>query len=295
MDIAGLLVTEREAMETALDEWLPAEGEYPALIHEAIRYSVLGGGKRLRPILALAAARSLGFDPDLIVRSACAIEYVHCCSLVLDDLPSMDDALMRRGRPTVHRAFGVATAVLAANALLMHAFGLIADNGESVGASGSSVAAAVRDLAMAVGSYGMVGGQHVDLESSREGRVDSGTVEYIQSRKTGALFVVAATTGGTLLGAEQSRIDGVALYARKLGLVYQIVDDILDVEGDEEVVGKDLRKDQGKLTFVALHGVDGARRMAEKLVYEARSSLASVGDDVEVLGELVDYCLERVS
>ncbi len=295
MDIACLLATERETIGRALDEWLPADGEYPALIHEAIRYSVLGGGKRLRPILALAAARSLGFDPDLIVRSACAIEYVHCCSLVLDDLPSMDDASMRRGRPTAHRAFGVATAILAANALLMHAFRLIADNGKAIGASGSSVAAGVRDLAMAVGSYGMVGGQHVDLESASEGRVDPGTIEYIQSRKTGALFVAAATTGGTLLGAEQSRIDGIARYARNLGLVYQIVDDILDVEGDEDVVGKDLHKDQGKLTFVALYGVVGARRMAEKLADEACSSLASVGDDVEVLSEIVGYCLERVS
>ncbi len=295
MDIAGLLATEHEAIEEALDQWLPAEGEYPALIHEAIRYSVLGGGKRLRPILALAATRSLGCDADRIVRSACAIEYVHCCSLVLDDLPSMDDASMRRGRPTVHRAFGVATAILAANALLMHAFSLIADNGEAVGAPGSSVAAATRDLATAVGSYGMVGGQHVDLESSRGGRVDSGTVEYIQSRKTGALFVVAATTGGTLLGAEQPRIDAVASYARKLGFIYQIVDDIMDVEGDEEVVGKDLRKDKGKLTFVTLYGVDGARRMAENLVREARSSLSSVGEDVDALSELVGYCLERVS
>ena len=295
MDIAGLLATEHEAVEEALDQWLPAEGEYPVLIHEAIRYSVLGGGKRLRPILALAATRSLGCDPELIVRSACAIEYVHCCSLVLDDLPSMDDASMRRGRPTVYRAFGVATAILAANALLMHAFSLIADNSEAVGAPGSSVATAIRDLAMAVGSYGMVGGQHVDLESSRGGRVDSGTVEYIQSRKTGALFVVAATTGGTLLGAEQPRIDAVASYGRKLGLIYQIVDDIMDVEGDEEVVGKDLRKDEGKPTFVALYGVDGARRMAEKLVREARSSLSSVGEDVEALSELVGYCLERVS
>jgi len=295
VDIVGLLATERETLERDLDEWLPAEGEYPTLIHEALRYSALGGGKRLRPILALAATRSLGLDPDLVIRSACAIEYVHCCSLVLDDLPSMDDASLRRGRPTVHKAFGVATAILAVDALLMHAFRLVADNGEAIGASGPCVAAAVRNLAMAVGSYGMVGGQHVDLEASSKGKSDPGIVEYIQTRKTGSLFVVAATTGGTLLGAEQSRIDCVGQYARNLGLAYQIIDDILDVEGDEAVVGKDLHKDQDKLTFVALHGVDGARRMAREFVDEALLSLHCVGDDVQVLRGLAAYCLERVS
>ncbi len=295
MDIAGLLATERGTLESDLGEWLPAEGEYPTVIHEALRYSALGGGKRLRPILALAATRSLGSDPDLIIRSACAIEYVHCCSLVLDDLPSMDNASMRRGRPAVHRVFGIATAILAADALLMHAFRLVADNGEAIGASGRSVAAAVRNLAMAVGSYGMVGGQQVDLDASFRGRSDPGIVEYIQTRKTASLFVVAAMIGGTLLDAEQSRIDCVGRYARNLGLAYQIVDDILDVEGDKDVVGKDLHKDQDKLTFVALHGVDGARRMARGFIDEALLCLDHVGDDVRVLRGLADYCLDRVA
>jgi geranylgeranyl pyrophosphate synthase len=195
-NIATLLEDERRVVESALDRWLPAPGEYPERIHEAIRYSALNGGKRLRPIIALAATRALGFDDREIVKSSCAVEYVHCCSLVLDDLPSMDNAMMRRGRPTTHRAFGTATAILAADALLMHAFKLVAENGVDAGASGPSIARAITDLATAVGSFGMVGGQHVDLEVAGRDTIDAATLEYIQSRKTGSLFV-ARTSGRT--------------------------------------------------------------------------------------------------
>lgn len=293
MTIAALLEQNRVRVEDALEANLPSEGEYPSRIHEALRYSVLGGGKRLRPILAMASVRAIGEDPDRTLKAACSIEYVHCCSLVLDDLPSMDNALTRRGRPTTHSEFGVATAILSADALLMHAFRLVADNGVDVGADGPSVAAAVRDLSTAVGSYGMVGGQHVDLESAGRSAVDTETLEYIQTRKTGALFTVAATMGGTLLGASEGDLLVLAGFAGHLGLAYQIVDDILDAEGDPGVVGKDVRQDADKASFVTVHGVDAARAASSRLIEEARDSLRSLAGDTGVLDGIAAYCLDR--
>ncbi len=294
-DIATLLEEERRVVEGALDRWLPAPGEYPERIHEAIRYSALNGGKRLRPIIARAATRALGLDDGRVVKSSCAVEYVHCCSLVLDDLPSMDNAMMRRGRPTTHRAFGTATAILAADALLMHAFKLVADNGVDVGASGPSIARAVTDLATAVGSFGMVGGQHVDLELAGRETIDAETLEYIQSRKTGALFVVSATVGGALLGAPDERLAPLRAYARDLGLAYQIIDDLLDAEGDAETLGKDVGQDEGKNTFVTVHGPEAARRAARRLAALAKGALDDVHGDPGLLGGIADYCLERIS
>ena len=293
MDIATVLEQERRHVEQELERHLPDEGEYPERIHEAIRYSVLNGGKRLRPIITFAAARAFGHDRANVVKSACSVEYVHCCSLVLDDLPSMDDALMRRGRPTTHKAFGVATGILSADALLMHAFKLVADNGVDVGADGPSVAKAVRDLATAVGSYGMVGGQHVDLEADVLGNVDTETLEYIQTRKTGALFIVAATLGSTLLGVAPEELEGLKQYAGDVGLAYQIIDDILDAEGDPGEIGKDVGKDIGKATFVTVHGVEAAREKAGSLISQAREALDVLDGDTTMLDDIALYCLDR--
>ncbi len=293
MNIATVLEQERRQVEQELERHLPDEGEYPERIHEAIRYAVLNGGKRLRPIITLAAARALGHDGAKIVKAACSVEYVHCCSLVLDDLPSMDDAMTRRGRPTTHRAFGVATGILSADALLMHAFKLVADNGVDVGADGRRVATAVRDLATAVGSYGMVGGQHVDLEIAGRRSVDTETLEYIQARKTGTLFVLAATLGGTLLGAAPEGLERLRQYAGSLGLAYQIVDDILDAEGDPDEVGKDIGKDVDKATFVTVYGVEAARTSASGLISRAREALAVLDGDTALLDDIAVYCLNR--
>ena len=293
MDIATLLDQERTLAETIVREHIPGVGEFPLSIHEAIQYSVLNGGKRLRPIIMFASARALGLPRELVGKAACAVEYIHCCSLVLDDLPSMDDAMTRRGRPAVHRVYGVATAILSADALLVHAFKLVADNGIDVGADGPVIGKAIRDLAMAVGSYGMAGGQQVDLESTAGETVDTETIEYILTRKTGALFIVAATLGGTLLGAGPRELATLEAYAHDLGLAYQIVDDILDAEGDEDVVGKDLHQDDNKATFVTVHGVDAARKSAERLVSSSRESLRELDGDTALLDGIAVYCLER--
>ncbi len=294
MDLTRMLEEERATVERMLDGCLPPAVEYPPVIHQAIRYSALGGGKRIRPILSRATARALGFEVERLAKVACAVEYVHCSSLVLDDLPSMDDASTRRGRPTVHRRFGVATAILAADALLMQAFRLVAENGIEVGADGGSVATAVSELATAVGSYGMVGGQHVDLESAGLAATTAETVEYIQSRKTGSLFVVTGTIGPTLMGASGETRAALAEYARNVGLAYQIVDDILDAESDKRTLGKDVRQDAGKPTFVTLRGVDGARALARKLVAEAREALGALRIDTSPLDSLAGYCVDRV-
>ena len=293
MNTAIVLEQERRQIEVELERHLPRRGEYPETIHEAIRYSVLNGGKRLRPIITFAAARAFDHDRAKVVKSACSIEYVHCCSLVLDDLPSMDDAMTRRGRPTTHRAFGVATGILSADALLMHAFKLVADNGVDVGSDGRRVATAVRDLATAVGSYGMVGGQHVDLEIAGRRSVDTETLEYIQTRKTGTLFVLAATLGGTLLGAAPEGLERLRQYAGSLGLAYQIVDDILDAEGDPDEIGKDIGKDVDKATFVTVHGVEAARTSASGLISRAREALAVLDGDTALLDDIAVYCLNR--
>jgi len=293
MDIEARLEEERRLVEDALDNCLPAPGEYPEVIHGAIRYSALNGGKRLRPIIALASTRTLGLDPLAVMKSACAVEYVHCCSLVLDDLPSMDNATVRRGRPTTHVVFGVATGILAADALLMHAFKLVADNGVAVGADGTRLAKAIRDLATAVGSFGMVGGQHVDLEAAASETIDPATIEYIQTRKTGALFVVAATIGGTLLGAPEWELGVLGAYAHNLGVAYQIVDDILDVVGDPNVLGKDVGQDVNKKTFVTVHGIEAARAAAAELVERAKRALDGLSGDTQFLRETADYCLTR--
>jgi geranylgeranyl diphosphate synthase type II len=175
----------------------------------------------------------------------------------------------------------------------MHAFKLVADNAVEVGADGPRVAAAVRDLATAVGSYGMVGGQHVDLEATASDEVDTETLEYIQTRKTGALFIVAATIGGTLLGATPEQQDALRDYAGSLGLAYQIVDDILDAVGDAEAVGKDVGKDVDKASFVTVHGVEAARESAGRLITKARESLTHLDGDASVLDKIAVYCLDR--
>ena len=293
LETTSVLEHKRRLAEAEVERYLPDKGDYPETIHEAISYSVLNGGKRLRPIISMAAARALGEDPSRVVKTACAIEYVHCCSLVLDDLPAMDDAMTRRGRPTTHRAYGVATSILAADALLMHAFKLVADNGVDAGADGPTVAAAVSELATAVGSYGMVGGQHVDLQVVGKDQVDSDTLDYIQSKKTGMLFVLAATLGGQILGAAPDGLDALRRYAGSFGQAYQMVDDILDAEGDAEEVGKDVRKDGNKATYVTVHGVDAAREAARCLLAEARSALTELDGDTMVLDSVAVYCLER--
>jgi geranylgeranyl diphosphate synthase type II len=234
----------------------------------------------------------VGLKADRLVDAATAFELIHACSLVLDDLPAMDDAELRRGEPALHRAFGEDLAILSAVALLNRAYGLLASNHSVAAPRRWPLAVVIDRVVSAVGWDGTIGGEAVDLHS--EGRsLDFQTLEYIHSRKTGALFVAAAAVGAMLANATEGLISAVEAYAKNLGLAFQITDDILDVTSDRETLGKDIGKDEGKLTFVRLAGLDGARQLSHELVDTSLVSIASLGAAGRRLRELAELVRDR--
>jgi len=288
----------RGVVESALDQTLAAL-ESPEPVREALQYALLGGGKRLRPCLTLATAdavgEAIGLERSraraLALPAACAVEMVHTYSLVHDDLPAMDDDALRRGRPTSHVVFGDGLAVLAGDGLLTEAFHVLAAPTATGAAAGAPTAPperrleAIRRLASAAGAAGMVGGQAIDLAAA--GRVKDHPVtpltarslEDMHRRKTGALIRAAVTIGAVMTGADAQSLDAADAYARELGLAFQIVDDVLDVEGSAEALGKTAGKDAaaGKPTYPAFYGLAESRRMAAACVERARAALASAG------------------
>ncbi|MTW20158.1 (2E,6E)-farnesyl diphosphate synthase [Allochromatium palmeri] len=279
-------------VETALDQILPPVSVQPSRLHEAMRYTVLAGGKRIRPLLAYAAGEALGLDAALLDRSACAVEMIHAYSLIHDDLPAMDDDDLRRGRPTCHRAFDEATAILAGDALQTLAFQALA---EAPGLSAESRVGMVAALARASGARGMVGGQAMDLEA--EGTpLDLVQLENIHIHKTGALIRVSVQMGvlahGGLDADPAERLDH---YAKCLGLAFQIQDDVLDVEGDTAQIGKTAGRDQAlnKATYPALVGLAEAKAMANQLITEAIESVAIFGERAQPLIWIANALLGR--
>jgi geranylgeranyl diphosphate synthase type II len=287
----------RRLVERALDEALPPEDAWPPTIHRAVRYSLFAGGKRLRPLLVLAAAEAVGASTDTVLPYACAVEMIHTYSLIHDDLPAMDDDDLRRGRPTSHKVFGEAVAILAGDALLTRAFHLVCEAPPDMDAERARRrlrAAAL--LGEACGTSGLIGGQVLDLES--EGRaVDAATLERLHRAKTGALLgacvMGAAVLGGA--GTDDARL--LERYARAVGLAFQVVDDILDATEGDAQLGKTAGKDDaaGKATYVRVHGLEAARRMAAALHEEARAALAPLGDRAALLRELARRIVERRS
>ena len=294
------------AVERALEELLPPVAGPEGRVAEAMRYAALGGGKRLRAFLVLESAGLFGVDPDSALRAAAAIECLHAYSLIHDDLPCMDDDDMRRGKPTAHLAFDEATAVLAGDALQSLAFEILLD--PATHADGEIRARLALALARAAGANGMVGGQMIDILAEREAeriassgvdvtpgapvQADLEAIARLQQLKTGALFEFSATSGALLADQNPAPL---ARYAAALGLAFQIRDDLLDVEGDEQAAGKRLRKDagMGKATFVGLLGVDAAGRRARELVAEAVAALDSFGDSATLLRQAADFALRR--
>jgi geranylgeranyl diphosphate synthase type II len=264
-------------------------GQSPS-VAAAIEYSLLAAGKRLRPILALLVAEVLRGDPERVLPAACAIEMVHTASLILDDLPCMDDAQMRRGRPTCHVAHGEATAVLAAFALQNRAFEILGE-GWPGDPDPAIRAGLVRDLAVAIGLDGMIAGQAKDLEMTDQ-VIDFQTLEFIHSRKTGALFIASAELGAAAARASAPERAAMAAYAKNLGLAFQIVDDLIDVAGDEQA-GKDLQKDLKKTTFVSFSGREGARELARELIAASIEALTPFGPRAEPLREIATYVVTR--
>jgi geranylgeranyl diphosphate synthase type II len=260
-------------------------------VSAAVEDSLFAPAKRLRPILTLLVAEVLRGDPPSVLPAGCAIEMVHTASLILDDLPSMDDARVRRGRPTCHVAHGEATAVLAAFALQNRAFEILAEGWDG-GPDDAARTAIARELARAVGQDGMIAGQSVDLEMEGR-RIDFPTLEFIHSRKTGALFMASAATGAMAARARPAEQAAVVAYAKNVGLAFQIVDDLIDATSGAAEAGKDVGQDARKTTFVSFAGTQGARALAEELVAASVAALQPFGPRAQPLRELARYVVTR--
>ncbi|MGM0501732.1 MAG: polyprenyl synthetase family protein [Bacillota bacterium] len=292
MSVKEFIAKKAEDINQALDYYLPAADLKPAKLHQSMRYSVLAGGKRLRPILTLVAADLVGdVEEEKIMPAACAVELIHNYSLIHDDLPSMDDDDFRRGQPSNHKKFTPAIAVLAGDALLTMAFELLSDIDDI---DAEKVRLITKELAQGAGNQGMVGGQVVDIEAEGK-KIDSDELNYIHRHKTGALLRTAVRIGAFLGSAAEEELEALTTYAEKIGLAFQIVDDILDIEGSAEKLGKavgsDLDKD--KATFPAIYGLQESKKLAEETINEAKTALEVFGSRAEILEKLADYIVQR--
>jgi geranylgeranyl diphosphate synthase type II len=287
-ELEASLADRRDRVDRTLRQLVPDES---GTVGQAMAYSLHAPAKRVRPVLSLLVTEMLDGDSVSILPAACAVELVHTASLILDDLPSMDDARLRRGRPVCHVVHGEANAILAAFALLSRAFEILAEGWPA--APGPAVRQKVAvDLGRAIGLSGMIAGQAADLEmTGRE--IDFKTLEFIHSRKTGALFIAAATLGARAAGDDGHVRVMIEAYAKNLGLAFQIVDDLLDASGETPTTGKDVRQDVRKTTFVSFSGVDGARQLAAELAATSEKSLIGFGTKAEPLRQLARYVVAR--
>lgn len=294
MDLEAYLAEKRILVERALEEYIPWRGGPSALLHDAMRYSLLAGGKRIRPILHLASVEACGGDPMACLGFACALEMIHTYSLIHDDLPSMDNDELRRGRPTNHVVYGEAIALLAGDALLTEAFRVIAQEGLKGVLDPERLIQATWELALAAGPMGMVGGQAADILS--EGRdIAQEVLEFIHENKTGALIRACVSTGAILSGAPADLKERLSKYGRALGLAFQIGDDILNEEGDPQRLGKATKTDKhrGKATYPALFGVKESKKRLKALVEEAIEAIRPLDDRAEPLRMIALYVARR--
>jgi geranylgeranyl diphosphate synthase type II len=290
-DLDRYLSERRAQVEKALAEHLDRCEGAPRTLREAMAYSLLAGGKRLRPILALAACEAVGGRAEDALDVACAVEFVHTYSLIHDDLPAMDDDDFRRGRPTSHKQFGEATAILAGDALCAEAFRVAAQHRQGREAA---VAEVIFELARASGAVGMVGGQVIDIEATGK-KIDVTQLEQLHRAKTGELLLVAVRSGAHMGGASADALARLTVYGRALGLAFQIIDDVLDATADLATLGKDPGSDRaaGKTTFLDLLGVDGARARARHVMGEGLAALEPFGERGHALRALGEYTLNR--
>lgn len=289
-DLGTLMSTAADAVTAELDRLIPAVDGPRGPVVEAMRYSALSGGKRLRPFLVMQSARLFGVPDAQALRVGCAVEMVHCYSLIHDDLPAMDDSDTRRGRPAVHKAFDEAIAILAGDALLTQAFEVLGDF--STSRDPAIRAALVVELARASGAAGMVGGQMIDISPAR---TDMGFDEIarLEALKTGELIRFSCVAGALLAGAGEGERAALAGYAADLGLAFQVADDLLDVTGTEEQMGKPVGQDHGLATFVTLLGLEGARKKADELVESACGHLVPFGASADNLRAVARFVVDR--
>ena len=291
-DLRSFLAHCRSAVDAELDRLVPAAALRPASVHAAMRWSLFAGGKRFRPALLLAVGNTLGASPEQLLRSACAFEMIHTYSLIHDDLPSMDDDDLRRGRPTCHIRFGEATATLAGDALQTLAFQTIAEDEQLPAEIRVRV---ITELARGAGTpLGMVAGQAFDLEAESRA-VDGEELESIHKSKTGALIVAAARSGAVIAGAPNEALAAISDYAAGLGLLFQITDDLLDVTATAQDLGKTPGKDARaqKATYPALYGIESTRRHALEIHEKTIAALQEIKPSTQLLSDLADFILQR--
>jgi geranylgeranyl diphosphate synthase type II len=296
MEFEEYFAARRTAVESYLAEYMESSEVGNDTLRAAMKHTLFSGGKRFRPTLTIAAAEVFGKGMETVMPSACAVELIHTYSLIHDDLPSMDDDDFRRGKPTSHKVFGEAMAILAGDALLTAAFDLIARNREVPGVTDLQVLDVVFDVAGACGAAGMVGGQAIDIESTGV-ELDSDRIERLDRLKTGALIGVSARIGAVLAGVSKSGIDSMTTYGQCLGMAFQISDDVLDAVGDESKMGKRLRKDEEskKNSLVRALGLDAARERAAQYIAEAKRALEPFGDKALMLTDLANLVVNRES
>ena len=292
MDFVAALNRQVARVEAGLDRHLPVAGTRPARLHEAMRYSLQAGGKRLRPVLVLATAELFGVKDDSALPAAVAIECLHTYSLIHDDLPCLDNDDLRRGRPTAHRQFDEATALLAGDALLTHAFALLA---EAFAAQPILAHALIRELADAAGSRRLIGGQMADLLAEKKSDATPDELEFIHLNKTAAMIEAALVMGGLIGGANEDGINSLRLAGRHLGLAFQIIDDLLDATADTATLGKTAGKDAkaGKTPFVKVHGLEKSRQFAQHHTAAALAAVQGLPGDKGFLIALIESMARR--
>jgi geranylgeranyl diphosphate synthase type II len=292
-DLRTYLEHRRQVVESALNASITVV--YPEKIYEAMRYSLMAGGKRLRPILCLATCELAGGTVEMAIPTACALEMIHTMSLIHDDLPAMDNDDYRRGKLTNHKVFGEDIAILAGDGLLAYAFEYLAVHTKGVAAD--RLLKVVARLGHAVAATGLVGGQVVDLDSEGETDITLATLNFIHTHKTGALLEAAVVSGAELASADSVMLEKLTQYARNIGLAFQIIDDVLDITATCEELGKTAGKDlqAQKATYPSLWGIDESRRQAQQLIQEAKVALADFGERAQPLVAIADYITARKS
>jgi geranylgeranyl diphosphate synthase type II len=296
LDLKEHLKEKKKLVDKFLDDYLPKADVHPTALHEAIRYSLFAGGKRVRPILCIASCEAVGGNIDTALPVASAIELIHTYSLIHDDLPAMDNDDYRRGRPTNHKMYGEAIAILAGDALLTMAFDMLADRKLNSRLDSDSLLSIIKTLASASGSAGMVGGQAADIQASGMD-VNLPEVEYIHIHKTGALIRASVCIGAITGNASNDEFSALTRYGECIGLAFQIADDVLDIEGSRDEIGKDVGSDiaKEKVTYPSVIGISESKKLAKELIERAVSAISGFDEKAELLREIARYIVERKS